>query len=392
LGSQVSSSVAGTVLADRYVLSRLLGEGAAGAVWLARDTRLEIEVAVKILRAHLVSHAGVRERFAREAALSERMLSPHVVKVLGGGLADDVPYIVYERLEGEDLAARLVRERTLTLGEARSVVIHLCRALARAHAVGALHRDVKPENLFLTVDPDGRLLAKVLDFGVAELVRSREDDRDQLVGTLEYMAPEVLLGERPPSVQSDLYAVGVVAYECCTGKKPRAAANVGELVLAFATGSVVPASERRPEVSPELDAWFARALHRDPDARFPSAKAMAEELHVAMKTANVTSDPKLPTGTMRPRATSFVFEDERRPTASYSIIRPSMPVPERPSRRPEESHGTSSRRSLGAAASPAEARLSVPPLRPLPRITHAPPAEAESTHVVRRRDPRTDES
>lgn len=280
---------AGDVLVARYVLSRRLGEGSAGAVWLARDRRLDIDVALKLLHPEVVALPGMFERFARESDLSLRMLSPNVVKVLGGGLTEDgVPYIVYEGLEGEDLATKLWRLKRLSLGEMSTVVLHICRGLARAHAVGVLHNDIKPENVFLTKDTSGNMLAKILDFGVAELMKKRVDGAPgepgagKLVGTLEYIAPEVFLGDRAPSPQSDIYSVGVLAYECCTGRCPRPAASMIELVMAFASGPLEPPSALRLEVTPELDAWFARALHDDPDERFESAKAMAEALQVVM--------------------------------------------------------------------------------------------------------------
>jgi eukaryotic-like serine/threonine-protein kinase len=314
------------VLVERYVLSKRLGEGAAGAVWLARDRRLGVDVALKLLRPEVVQVAGMFERFARESDLSARMLSPNVVKVLGGGLTEaGVPYIVYEELDGEALATKLVRSKRLSLGEMSTVAIHLCRGLARAHGVGVLHNDIKPENVFLTKDTSGNLLAKILDFGVAELMKKRDPgELAELVGTLEYIAPEVFLGERAPSVQSDLYSVAVVAYECCTGRCPRPATSVGELVVAFASGPVEPPSALRLEVTPELDAWFARALHDDPDERFESAKAMAEALHVAMITvADRGSSRRLIDAEMR---SASISPDERRAETSYSVI---------PGRRPD---------------------------------------------------------
>ena len=314
---------AGDVLVERYVLSRRLGEGAAGAVWQARDRRLNVDVALKFLRAEVVQMAGMLERFAQESDVSARMLSPNVVKVLGGGLTDGgVPYIVYEELDGEDLATKLARSKRLSLGEMSTVAVHLCRGLARAHGVGVLHNDIKPENVFLTKDTSGNLLAKILDFGVAERIKKRApSDLSEVVGTLEYIAPEVFLGKRAPSPQSDLYSVGVVAYECCTGRMPRPACSVMELVLAFASGTVDPPSAHRLEVTPELDAWFARALHDDPDERFESAKAMAEALHVVMMTVTDRgSSRRLIDAEMRSiRPVSLANDEERLPT-SYSLV------------------------------------------------------------------------
>ena len=313
------------MLVERYVLSKRLGEGAAGAVWLARDRRLGVDVALKLLRPEVVQLAGMFERFARESDLSARMLSPNVVKVLGGGLTEaGVPYIVYEGLDGEDLATKLFRSKRLSLGDMTTVAIHLCRGLARAHGVGVLHNDIKPENVFLTKDTSGNLLAKILDFGVAELMKHRNPDApSEIVGTLEYIAPEVFLGERAASVQSDIYSVAVVAYECCTGRCPRPATSVGELVMAFAGGPIDPPSALRLEVTPELDAWFARGLHDDPDERFESTKAMAEALQVAMSTvADRGSSRRLIDEELRAK------DRESRPETGYSMIPGRRPDPE----------------------------------------------------------------
>ncbi len=321
---------AGEVLVERYVLSRRLGEGGAGAVWLARDRRLGVDVALKLLRPELVPLPGMFERFARESDLSARMLSPHIVKVLGGGLTGaGGPYIVYEELDGEDLATKLARSKRLSLGEMSTVAVHLCRGLSRAHGVGVLHNDIKPENVFLTKDTSGKFLAKILDFGVAELMRKREpSELDEIVGTLEYIAPEVFLGKRAPSPQSDIYSVGVVAYECCTGRRPRPASSVVDLIVAFASGPIEPPSSLRLEVTPELDAWFARAVHDDPDQRFESAKAMAEALHVVMlSVADRGSSRRLIDAEMRATRLS-VSPEERHSATSYSVVPGRLPDPE----------------------------------------------------------------
>ncbi len=314
---------AGDVIEDRYVLARRLGEGAAGAVWLARDRRLKVDVALKLLRPEVVQIAGMLERFAQESDVSSRMLSPNVVKVLGGGLtATGTPYIVYEELDGEDLGTKLRRSKRLSLGDMSTVCVHLCRGLARAHRVGVLHNDIKPENVFLTKDTSGNFLAKILDFGVAERIAKRApSDLSEVVGTLEYIAPEVFLGKRAPSPQSDLYSVGVVAYECCTGRMPRPASTVIELVLAFASGAVEPPSAYRLEVTPQLDAWFERALHDDPDERFESAKAMAEALHVVMMTVvDRGSSRRLIDAELRHARPVSVVDREERQATSYSLV------------------------------------------------------------------------
>ena len=342
MGLHGQELLAGDVLDERYRLLRVLGEGAAGTVWLARDSRLDIHVAVKILRMGLVANPDMLQRFVREADLVERMLSPSIVKVLARGLKDGAsPYIVYERLEGETVSERLNRSGTLSVADTKTIIVHTCRALARAHAVGVLHRDIKPDNIFLTTDEGARTLAKVLDFGVAEIVASAPVGDRPLVGTLEYIAPEVLFVERPPEARSDLYAVGVVAYECLVGQVPIQASSVAELVTAMAAWKMPKASTSRPDLTPELDQWHLRALDRDPDKRFASAKEMAEALHVAGKGPEIrpSSAQLQAVGPMRPRASSFVFEEERR-SSTYSIIPSEGTASERvsipPSRKPPQ--------------------------------------------------------
>lgn len=304
---------AGGVVDGRYRLARVLGEGASGAVWLAHDEQRDIDVALKILRPKHAATKDVLARFVREAELSERMLSPHIVRVLArGATTDGAPYIAYELLEGEDLGGRIGENKRLSLEGARTVVVHTCRALARAHALGVLHRDIKPENLFVTKS-EGRPLLKVLDFGVAELVAAAERE-GPMVGTLEYMAPEVVLGDRPSSVQSDLFALGVVAYQCLSGETPFRADTVGQLVLAHATTRPRRLRELDGRIPAEVDAWLDRALACDPAARFDSARDMAATFEQAVAVVDVRSTSVLP------RLDSKAFR--RREPSRYSIVVP----------------------------------------------------------------------
>ena len=302
------------VVDERYRPKRVLGRGGAGTVWVAHDQRRDIDVALKILQPQLAATADMIQRFVREADLSERMLSPHIVRVLARGVtADGAPYIVYELLDGQDLAARIADVGRMWLDETRAVVVHTCRALARAHALGVLHRDIKPYNLFVT-RIDGRTTIKVLDFGVAELVRSAGRD-GPLVGTLEYLAPEVVLGERAPSARSDLFAVGVVAYECLTGAPPYRADTLGQLVAAHAKTTPAPVREVDGRMPAEVDAWMERAIARDPDRRFESAREMAEAFERAAAVANV-----------RASGASFAFDptraEPRDSSRGYAVVRP----------------------------------------------------------------------
>jgi serine/threonine protein kinase len=252
----------------RYELTEPLGKGAMGVVWLGRDKGRGIDVAVKIL--HDREDHAARCRLLEEARLCARMSSPNVVKVLDVG--DD--YIVYERLEGETLAARLDREGKLPLDVAKDIIVQIARALTRCHALGIVHRDVKPENVFLVPQPRGRVLVKLLDFGVAHDTQRGEQE---LAGTPEYMAPEVIVSFRPADRRADVFALAVVAYECLTGHRPFAAESI-EAIRALLGRHAAPVSDFRGDVDHEFDVWMERAMHRDPSRRFQTARALADGL------------------------------------------------------------------------------------------------------------------
>lgn len=268
-------------LEARYELGELLGEGAIGSVYEAWDTVLGIPVAVKIMHARLARNIALLERFSEEASLASRMMSPHVVKVLGLAVAEnEAPCIVFEHLVGETLAARLARTGTLSVAETSEVVVQTARALARAHAVGVVHRDVKPDNIFLVAQPGGRVLVKLLDFGIAEMADASGEASDQIVGTPEYIAPEILFGTARASARSDVYALGVVAFECLTGRCPFPGEHIDDILLDVARGERVQVGTVRRDIERaarfELDGWFDRALHADRGTRFATAREMSE--------------------------------------------------------------------------------------------------------------------
>lgn len=273
-------------LDDRYELVRRLGEGGMGIVYLARDLVLCIDVAVKVLRVEYSMVPEVVQMFEQEALLSARMLSPHVVKVLARTTTQaGLPCIVYEYLEGESLATRIERAPQLGLEEVCAIVQQTARALSRSHALGVMHRDVKPDNLFLVAQDDARAVLKVIDFGVAEELDGDGAGSGGLVGTTAYMAPEVLFGSSRPDARSDLYALGVVAYECLTGACPYPPECYDDLFGHMSSSSRRSVRETRPELPEEIDEWMDRALHTDPFFRFASARELAEELERVLRSA-----------------------------------------------------------------------------------------------------------
>ena len=286
--SSATKTTTVTVLEDRYALGALLGAGSMGEVYKAFDTVLGIDVAVKLMHPeHVSSHTRVA-RFTHEASVGARMLSPHIAKVLGLAVtASGIPCIVYELLEGETLSARIAAAGgTLSIEETSEIVKQTARALARIHALGVVHRDVKPDNIFLTRDLGGRLLVKLLDLGIAE--KMTVGATAQLVGTPEYMAPEVVFGSAPLDVRADIYSLGVVAFECLTGSTPFSG-SVDEIFKALRIGDRPSLLEFVPEMSREIDAWVDCALHADPYWRFSSVKEMMTGLEGALAAAKRTT-------------------------------------------------------------------------------------------------------
>lgn len=287
--------VAGMVVADRFRLERPLGQGGMGAVWLAQHIGLDVPCAVKFIHAEAAASPEIRARFEREAKSAAQLRSPNVVQILDHGIWEGAPYIAMELLEGEDLAARLRSRGRLDARETAAIASQVARALARAHAAGLVHRDLKPANIFLVRDDD-REIAKVLDFGVAKSaamamgVSDSKTKTGALLGTPYYMSPEQAQGTKVVDHRSDLWALGVVVYQCITGQLPFQSEALGDLFMKIIVHPLPVPSHVAP-VPPGFDAWWARCSMRDPEQRFQSAKELADALGLALGlTGNTVGD------------------------------------------------------------------------------------------------------
>ncbi|WP_437335260.1 serine/threonine-protein kinase [Sorangium sp. So ce394] len=275
----------GQVLVGRYRLIRPLSSGSMGTVWRADDLTLGSPVAIKMLGPLYAKDETVRARFYQEAQAAAALRSPHVVQILDHGVDNDVPFIAMELLEGEDLAHRLQRVGPLSPAETARIFADVARAVRKAHDAGIVHRDLKPDNIFLARDDD-REVAKVLDFGVAKTrLYGSEGLGTQagvLIGTLPYMSPEQAQGANV-DYRSDLWALGVIAFECVCGRAAITAEAPGAMILEICSDPLpVPSKVARVPVPPAFDDWFLHACTRDPSARFPSATAMVEALREAL--------------------------------------------------------------------------------------------------------------
>jgi serine/threonine-protein kinase len=268
-------------LSPAFLLVRRLGTGGMASVWLAREPALRRLVAVKLLAPELAVSPSARARFEREAQAVAGLVHPNVVGIHGlGALADDTPYFVMQHVGGKSLAARLEEEGPLDPDDARRITGEVANALAAAHAKGIIHRDIKPANV-LYDDETGRVL--VSDFGIAA-VRPADDAKGDsrltqtgmIVGTPQYMSPEQLVGEEATD-RTDVYALGLLAYELVAGKGPFPA-TTPQALMAMHLRDVPPAlSTIRPDVDPEFERLVAACLDKEP-ARRPSAAAIAKQL------------------------------------------------------------------------------------------------------------------
>jgi serine/threonine-protein kinase len=276
----------GARVADKYLIEKVLGEGGLGVVVAAKHEHLDQTVAIKYLRPKALNTKGVAERFLREARLAARIRSEHVVHVYDvGTLPDGSPYMVMEYLVGSDLGRQLTELGPLTVERAVDCILQACEALAEAHRAGIVHRDIKPDNLFVATSAGGRPTVKILDFGISKMSAKRgaEGDRDlteagDKFGTPVYMSPEQLLASGEVDARADIWAVGVVFYELLTGKMPFDGDSIPELCTAILTKDPVPLLEARPLLPAGLQAVINRRVEKDPAKRFQNVGELAQEL------------------------------------------------------------------------------------------------------------------
>ncbi|MBW2457642.1 MAG: serine/threonine protein kinase [Deltaproteobacteria bacterium] len=280
----------GKHIADNLRLVRLLGRGAMGSVWVADHLGLQSQVAVKFITPAQLEDETSVQRFRQEARAAAEIRSPHVVQTFDHGFTDDgLPYIVMEMLEGESLDKRVKRLGPLGSVEVVSIVVQACKALGKAHERGVYHRDIKPPNVFI-IDSGGEPFVKVLDFGVAKFSGAEEINMTaagNMVGTPAYMSPEQLFHGKEIDHRGDLWSLAVVTYFSLTGNRPFEGATLGELCVAIKAGEYISPTECRSDLSPDVDAWFAKAFHRDLAARFTTAKEMAQSLEIALNLSTV---------------------------------------------------------------------------------------------------------
>jgi serine/threonine-protein kinase len=322
----------GAIVADKYEIEGVLGEGGLGVVVAATHLHLDQKVAIKYLRGSAPRDRSMTDRFLREARLAAQIKSEHVVRVFDvATLADGTPYMVMEHLEGADLRTRLADSGAVPFSAAVDYVLQACEALAEAHVQGIVHRDLKPDNLFLARVSGGKDVLKILDFGISKLsdkytsssrvnVVTQAGDR---LGTPLYMSPEQLEGSPNVDARTDLWAIGVVLYELCTGAIPFTGDSLPALCTAILTKTPVPATTLVPGLPSEIDLIVGRCLAKNRDDRYQNVAELAEELAPFASTAGQT----------RARHTAQIVLDSG-DTVRPPRFGPSVPAPAQPSDAP----------------------------------------------------------
>jgi eukaryotic-like serine/threonine-protein kinase len=269
----------GTVLSGRYRLEAKLGSGGMSTVYLARDTTLDRQVAVKVMHREMSEQPDQLERFRREARAVAKLSHPHVVAVIDAGEDGGHPYIVFEYVEGENLKQRIKRLGPLEPQEALAYAIEIARGLSVAHKRNLVHRDIKPQNVL--IDAEGR--AKVTDFGIArQLEQQGVTDTGRVLGTTDYVSPEQAMGQGVDP-RSDVYSLGVVLYEMLTGDVPFSADTQVGVAMKHVNEELPDAQRRRPGLSAAAALTIERSTTKDLSKRYESVEQMIDDLETALQ-------------------------------------------------------------------------------------------------------------
>ncbi|MEI9938078.1 MAG: serine/threonine-protein kinase [Pseudomonadota bacterium] len=272
----------GQILAGKFRIERVLGQGGMGVVVAATHLQLDERVALKFLLPDALANPEAVERFAREARAAVKIKSEHVARVSDvGTLESGSPYMVMEYLHGEDLAAWVRRNGAMALPEAVEFLLQACEAIAEAHALGIVHRDLKPANLFVTRRVDGSPCIKVLDFGISKLTvpgaapEFGMTKTSTVMGSPLYMSPEQMSSSRNVDMRTDIWALGVILYESLTGRVPFEAETMPQLCGMILQDPPRPIQELRPDLPPTLQHVLLRCLEKNREQRWSNVAELA---------------------------------------------------------------------------------------------------------------------
>jgi serine/threonine protein kinase len=366
--------VVGTVFQNKYRVDSILGQGGMGVVAACTHLQLNERVAIKMLRKDALLDEEAIERFTREARAAAKLKSEYVARVTDTGLFDGVPYMVMEFLEGLDLGQLLDQRGTLPVPWACELTLQTAEALAEAHSLGIVHRDVKPTNLFVTWRPDGSALVKVLDFGISKTAAGTDMQLTQtqsLLGTPAYMSPEQMRSARLVDSRSDIWSLGSVLYELIEGRRPFEADSFSEMCVKVAVDSPAPMTL----APPALQHVLMKCLAKVPEQRYATmadlgadlvqfvqdqhqGQRLVERMRRVLRRSGHTWDgetsSRTPTPTFDPASDPAIPQWD---VKSQPFARPMVSTGSEPNARPDPS------RLMLAAAAPSTAMEAVRPRR-----------------------------
>jgi eukaryotic-like serine/threonine-protein kinase len=274
----------GKIVDGRYRVLEVIGRGGMGVVYRVEHLRMGKIAAMKVLHRDLAQDPDVVVRFEHEAAAISKLHHPHTVQVFDFGTAQGALYLIMEYVRGRDLARIIERDGPLPWARAAPLLAQICGALSEAHELGIVHRDLKPENVLITRSTAGRDYAKVLDFGLAKLDQrnapKRETERQAIVGTPYFMAPEQIRGDEV-GPQADVYSLGCVMYECLVGDPPFADRQGMQILWAHLQDEPPDPCEKRPEVPKDVSWAVLRGLEKEAGKRPPNPVAYSRMVQVA---------------------------------------------------------------------------------------------------------------
>ena len=272
----------GSLIASKYRLEALLGEGGMGSVWRAAHVTVGKRFAVKVLHAEVSKHPDAKRRFTQEAQAAAKIGHPAILDVYDLGEDGGELYMVMELLEGESLAQRVARG-PLPISESLEVAVGVLDALDAAHGANVIHRDIKPANVFVVRGATGRAAVRVLDFGIAKFQETADGAKTSsgtVLGSAYYMAPEQVRADAEIDARADVWAVGATLYELLVGEPAHKAPTQSAVIAKIVMTPAPPVSQRRTDVDPKLDAIVARALRIDRAERFSSAAEMRDAIEI----------------------------------------------------------------------------------------------------------------
>jgi serine/threonine-protein kinase len=325
----------GTILADKYLVVRILGQGGMGVVLEAHHMRLEQSVALKILLPEMRALPHVVERFEREARAAARLVGSNVARVFDvERLPDGSTMMVMEMLRGRELGHELADRGKMPYQEAVGYILQACSAMAEAHALGIVHRDLKPQNLFLADQPNGPRIIKVLDFGISKKlgeVNAQLTTTATAFGSPIYMSPEQVRSAKDVDARTDIWSLGVVLYELLAGDPPFSADSATAILASIVADAPRPITEHRPDIPPELAACVMKAIEKSVAARFSDINSFAAAIAPfgPGTVSRPATDRPPPLSSYAPPALTSHASTERVPPRSSSIVTPAAPTSRR---------------------------------------------------------------